>query len=57
MERAGFVDVRTEHLLFTTRRLPERLLPPFRVAGAVLERVPGVNRLVAIVLASGTKPA
>jgi ubiquinone/menaquinone biosynthesis C-methylase UbiE len=55
VERAGFSDVGYRHILFTTRRLPDALLPTFRVADAVLERVPLVNRLAAIVMVSARK--
>lgn len=53
---AGFVDVQTRHMLFTTRRLPDALLPAARVTDAVLEHTPGVNRLAAIILLSARKP-
>lgn len=56
MTRAGFVDVRVETLLFTTRRLPDPLLPVFRAADAVLERTPGVRSLAAILMVAGRKP-
>lgn len=56
IRRAGFVDVATEHMLFTTRRLPDALLPAARITDSVLERTPGVNRLAAIILASARKP-
>jgi ubiquinone/menaquinone biosynthesis C-methylase UbiE len=56
MTRAGFADVRVETLLFTTRRLPDPLLPVFRAADAVLERTPGVRRLAAILMVAGRKP-
>ncbi len=55
-EQAGFVDVRTQHMLFTTRRLPDVLLPAARVTDAVLEHTPGVSRLAAIILLSARKP-
>ena len=56
VRRAGFVDVATHHMLFTTRRLPDTLLPAARVADALLEHTPGVNRLAAIILASARRP-
>lgn len=56
MTRAGFVGVQVRTLLFTTRRLPDPLLPAFRAADAVLERTPGVRNLAAILMVSGRKP-
>jgi SAM-dependent methyltransferase len=56
VRRAGFVDVEARHMLFTTRRLPDGLLPAARVADAVLERTPGVRGLAAIILVSARRP-
>lgn len=55
MEDAGFRDVRCKHMLFTTRRLPVKLLPIFRVLDAMLEPIPLVNRLAAIIMVTGRK--
>ena len=53
---AGFVDVQTRPMLFTTRRLPEGLLPVAKATDAVLERTPGVRQLAAVILVTGRKP-
>ena len=57
MQRVGFVDLEYRHILFTTRRLPERLLPFFKLTDAMLERIPVINRLAAIILVRGRKRA
>lgn len=56
MREAGFRDVRCKHMLFTTRRLPVKLLPIFRVLDRVLEPIPLVNRMAAIIMVTGRKP-
>lgn len=53
---AGFADVRTRPMLFTTRRLPDGLLPAARVTDALLERTPGLRQLAAVILVTGRKP-
>ncbi len=55
MKQAGFTDIQATHLLFTTRRLPVRLLPLFKVVDRVLEAIPGVRNLAAIIMVSGRK--
>lgn len=56
MRKAGFQDVRCKHMLFTTRRLPVKLLPIFRLLDAVLEKIPLINRMAAIIMVTGRKP-
>ncbi len=57
MLAAGFDDVRTRHILFTTKRLPTALLPISRIADRVLEPLPGIRSLSGIIVARGRKPA
>ena len=52
---AGFRDVEAKYFLFTTRRLPDVLLPLFRVVDAVCERIPGIRGLAGIIMVKGTK--
>ena len=52
---AGFEDVRVEHILFTSYLTPTPVLPLFRLADLVLERVPLVDRYAAIVMARGIR--
>ena len=54
---AGFTEVVSRHLLFTTKRVPDAALPLFRLADRILEPLPGINRLSGIVMAGGRKPA
>lgn len=56
MKEAGFQDIRVKHMLFTTRRLPVKLLPIFRVLDTVLEPIPLINRMAAIIMVTGQKP-
>jgi SAM-dependent methyltransferase len=55
MEAAGFRDVAVRHILFTSKRVPAALLPLFRGADFVLERIPGVRSTSGIVMAAGSK--
>jgi len=55
MKAAGFTDIKVKHLLFTTRRLPVKLLPIFRIVDKVLEPIPGIRSLSAIIMVSGRK--
>ena len=55
MAAAGYAEIKTRHLLFTTRRLPDSLLPLFKIIDAVLERIPLINRLAAIIMVKGRK--
>jgi len=55
-EEAGFVDVRSKKILFTPTITPAGLLPFFKVADAVGERLPGVRETAAIIMCSGTVP-
>jgi len=51
---AGWNDVRTRHILFTSKRVPDAWLRVFRWVDRVGERLPGVRRMSGIVMASGT---
>jgi len=51
---AGWSDVRTRHILFTSKRVSDGLLPLFRCVDWVGERLPGVRGWSGIVMASGT---
>lgn len=55
MGEVGFSGIGHRHLLFTTRRLPDRLLPIFRVLDVILERLPLINRMAAIIMIKGIK--
>jgi len=57
MSEAGFRDVRCRYLLFTSKRVPDPLLPLFQIADAVGERTPGLRELSGIIMASGAKDA
>lgn len=52
---AGLRDVRSRHILFTTKRVPGAALPLFRIADRVLEATPGVRRWSGIVMAAGRR--
>ena len=56
LERAGFREVTSRHILFTTKRVPTAALPIFKLADRVLEAIPGVRGWSGIVMASGRKP-
>lgn len=56
LEGAGFRDVVSRHILFTTKRVPVALLPLFRLADRVLEATPGVRGWSGIVIAAGRRP-
>ncbi|MBN1578271.1 MAG: class I SAM-dependent methyltransferase [Chitinispirillaceae bacterium] len=55
IENAGFKNVETKVFLFTTKRLPDALLPLGRLLDAVFERLPMVKRLGGIIMARGYK--
>ena len=57
MNEAGFRDVRCRYLLFTSKRVPDPLLPLFQIADAIGERTPGIKELSGIIMASGAKDA
>jgi len=50
---AGFRDIRTERILFTSYLTPAWLLPLFKIADRIGEPLPFLNRLAAIVIARG----
>ena len=57
MRAAGFAEVRTRQILFTTKRAPDRVLSLFKLMDRVLEPLPMINRLSGIVMAAGRKSA
>jgi hypothetical protein len=57
MRAAGFTGVRHRHLLFTSKRISDGMLPLFRCADAVLERLPGVRGLSGIIAVRGERRA
>jgi SAM-dependent methyltransferase len=56
LERAGFVDIHIRRFLFSYKGLPAFLLPFMKIADFVLERLPLINRMSAIIMAKGSKP-
>ena len=54
-ERAGFRDVSASYFLFTTRRLPDLVLPLFRILDPILESIPGIKALAGIVIVRASK--
>jgi SAM-dependent methyltransferase len=54
LKEAGWSDVRTRNILFTSKRVPETWLPVFRWIDRIGERLPGVRGWAGIVMASGT---
>jgi ubiquinone/menaquinone biosynthesis C-methylase UbiE len=52
---AGFVNCRIKKYLFTTKRLPSRLLFIFKVIERVLEKVPLMPHFAGIIMIKGTK--
>jgi len=55
--QAGFIDVDVRPMLFTSKRVPDPLLPAFRVLDAVGERIPGLRGYAGILMARGTRRA
>jgi SAM-dependent methyltransferase len=56
MKHAGFVDIQVRQFLFSYKELPSLLLPFMKMADFVLERLPLMNRMSAIIMVKGTKP-
>jgi SAM-dependent methyltransferase len=56
LRQAGFAEVRSRYLLFTTKRVPDAALPAFRLLDATLERLPGIRRWSGIIMGAGRKP-
>jgi len=52
---AGFDAVTSRHILFTTKRVPDGILPLFRIADRVLESLPGIRGWSGIVMAAGRR--
>jgi ubiquinone/menaquinone biosynthesis C-methylase UbiE len=55
LENAGFVRVETKTFLFTTKRLPDVLLPLSRLIDMLFEHIPGIRKLGGIIMARGYK--
>ena len=53
----GFRDLASKHILFTTKRMPQAMVPVCRVVDRGLEAVPGVRGLSGIVMAAGSRDA
>ena len=55
MRDAGFVEVASKRILFTTYVLPTALLPLFKAIDWIGERTPGVNQTAGIIMVAGRK--
>jgi SAM-dependent methyltransferase len=55
-EEAGFADIQVRQFLFSYKELPTFLLPFMKIADFVLERIPLINRMSAIIMIKGVKP-
>lgn len=55
--KAGFRDIEYKFFLFTTRRLPDSLLPVSIVLDRLLEIMPGIRNLAGIIMVKGVKSA
>jgi len=53
--QAGFTNVDVRPMLFTSKRVPDSLLPAFRILDAVGERMPGLRGYAGILMAGGTR--
>jgi SAM-dependent methyltransferase len=56
MRSTGFTDLRSRHILFTSKRVPTPMLPAFKLLDRVLEPLPGLRELSGIVMTAGRKP-
>lgn len=52
---AGFVISRTKSFLFTSKRLPSKLLPLSKCVETILEKVPLLSHFAGIIMIKGTK--
>jgi SAM-dependent methyltransferase len=55
--QAGFTNFDMRPILFTSKRVPDPLLPAFRVLDAVGERTPGLRGYAGVLMARGTRHA
>ena len=56
LNAAGFTETRHRHMLFTSRRVPDRALPAFKLADRLLEAAPLIRNLSGIIMAAGQRP-
>jgi SAM-dependent methyltransferase len=56
MKQAGFVDIEIRQFLFTYKELPPIVLPIMKIADFILERIPIINKMSAIVMVKGRRP-
>jgi hypothetical protein len=54
---AGFKNLQARHILFTSKRTPDFLLPTFKTLDNVLEAAPAIKNLAAIIMVKGEKDA
>jgi SAM-dependent methyltransferase len=54
---AGLADVDVRPMLFTSKRVPDALLPVFRILDVIGERTPGLRGYAGILMACGTRRA
>jgi len=55
LRTAGFRDIVSKHILFTTKRMPSAAVPVCRVMDRVLEATPGIRDLAGIVMSAGSR--
>jgi ubiquinone/menaquinone biosynthesis C-methylase UbiE len=55
LRKAGLESIASRHILFTTKRVPDGLLPAFKLLDRVLEPIPGLRGWSGIVMARGVK--
>ncbi len=55
--QTGFTNVDVRPMLFTSKRVPDPLLPAFRILDAVGERTPGLRGYAGVLMAHGTRRA
>lgn len=56
MEQAGFVDIEIRQFLFTYKELPPSVLPLMKLADFILEHLPVINKMSAIIMIKGKRP-
>lgn len=52
---AGFKHIELKYFLFTTKRLPDVLLPIFRIIDSILEKIPIIRNFAGIIMVRGVK--
>ncbi|MBN1602166.1 MAG: class I SAM-dependent methyltransferase [Chitinispirillaceae bacterium] len=56
MMKAGFVDIEFRQFLFTYKELPSFLLPLLKTTDFILEHLPVIRKMSAIIMVKGMKP-